>query len=150
MKRRWNLSVWVGFLLVVAAPASYMFVFIRFPATRDVPWATLLIFAAGLALMARGLWRAYREPQLYRGKVAGTVLMVLGVALLAFFTYGIFYVPRQLPPSTSAPRVGQKAPDFTLPDKDGHPVTLSELFDAGASGADRVDGVLLIFYRGYW
>lgn len=150
MKRRWNLSVWVGFLLVLAAPASFISFFIRFPATRDFPWATLLIFAAGLALMARGLGRAYRQPQLYRGKIAGTILLILGVGVLAFFSYGIFYVGRQLPPSTGAPLVGQKAPDFTLPDTDNHPVTLSKIFDAGAGGPDRVNGVLLIFYRGYW
>ncbi|HEU4400634.1 MAG TPA: hypothetical protein VFT43_00880 [Candidatus Polarisedimenticolia bacterium] len=150
MKRRWNASLWIGFLVVFFAPVTYLSVFIRFPATRDVPWATLLIFGAGLALMARGLRRAYREPLQYRGKIAGPVLMSLGVAVLAFFAYGIFYVARRLPPSEGAPRVGQKAPDFTLPDKDGNPVTLSKLLESGAGGAERVNGVLLIFYRGYW
>ena len=40
---------------------------------------------------------------------------------------------------SSAPlRVGDKAPDFTLPDTDGKPVTLSKLLDDGP--------VILAFY----
>jgi hypothetical protein len=142
MKRRWNVSVWAGFLLVLAAMVTYVTVFIRFPATRDVPWATLLILGAGLSLTARGLRRAYREPQMYRGKIAGPILMVLGGALAGLFCYQILFFMRELPPSSGAPRVGQSAPDFTLPDQDGNPVTLSKLLDA--------NGVVLIFYRGYW
>jgi peroxiredoxin len=57
---------------------------------------------------------------------------------------------RQLPPSNGAPRVGQKAPDFTLPDTDGNPVTLSKLFEPGAGGGEGARSALLIFYRGYW
>lgn len=150
MQRRWNLYLWVGFPVVLAAPLSYLTVFIRFPATRDFPWAPLLIFGVGLTLIGRGLARAYREPQAYRGKIAGPILMTLGVALLAFFSFGIVYLARQLPPSKGAPQVGQKAPDFTLPDKDGNPVALSELLGSGSSGREGVNGVLLIFYRGYW
>jgi hypothetical protein len=150
MKRRWNASVWAGFLVILAAPVTYLLVFIRFPVTRDVPWATLLMFGAGLALMARGLRRAFREPQLYRGRIAGSILAVIGVALCGLFAFGTFHGARQLPTSGGAPRVGQKAPDFTLPDADGKPVTLSEILDAGRSGADAVNGVVLIFYRGYW
>jgi peroxiredoxin len=56
---------------------------------------------------------------------------------------------RQLPLSSGAPRVGQAAPDFTLTDQDGNPVTLSNLLRGG--GAGELGGpVLLIFYRGYW
>jgi len=150
MTRRWNVLVWLGFLVVLSAPVTYLMIFIRFPATRDVPWATLLIFGAGFSLLARGLVRAYRQPQFYRGRIAGMVLMGLGLAVFAFFSYSIFYVARQLPASQGAPRVGQTAPDFTLPDKDGNPVTLSKLLAPGPGGAGGARGVLLIFYRGYW
>jgi peroxiredoxin len=47
-----------------------------------------------------------------------------------------------LPASAAAPRVGQKAPDFTLPDQNGRTVALADLISD--------NGVLLIFYRGYW
>src|SRR5438445_1804980 len=147
MKRRWNLSVWLGFALILCALLTYLPVFVRFPATRDFPWATLILFAAGLALLARGLVRAWREPRLYRGRVAGTILGSLGMALVAFFCLGVFHFARNLPSSTGAPRVGQKAPDFALPDKDGNRATLSGLLAAGAGTSDRANGVVLVFYR---
>ena len=150
MKRRWNIALWAGFLIVLAALLTYEPVFVPIPATRDFPWATLLIFGAGLAVMIHGLRRAYREPQLYRGKIFGTVLMGLAVALMALFGFGVFYFARQLPSPQGAPQVGQKAPDFTLPDKDGNPVTLSQLLASGPGGDGKVSGVLLVFYRGTW
>lgn len=144
MKRRWNVSLWAGFLVTLTAPVTYLGVFVRFPVTRDFPWATLLIFGAGLTLIFRGLARAYREPGLYRGKIAGPILMSLGLGLLALFAFGTFYLPRQLPPSEGAPRAGHKAPDFTLPDADGRPVALSELLGSGAGGAGTASGVRLV------
>lgn len=59
-------------------------------------------------------------------------------------------VSAQLPESKGAPAVGQKAPDFTLPDAGGNPVTLSSLFAGKDANGQGVKGVLLIFYRGYW
>jgi cytochrome oxidase Cu insertion factor (SCO1/SenC/PrrC family) len=45
-------------------------------------------------------------------------------------------------PRTSPVGVGDAAPDFTLQDQNGHPVSLS------ASRGQRP--VVLVFYRGYW
>ena len=50
----------------------------------------------------------------------------------------------RVPLSPTAPRVGQKAPDFTLVDSTRHQVSLAQLL------ASSPRGVLLIFYRGYW
>jgi hypothetical protein len=145
MKRRWNWRLWVGFLLVLAGAAGYMAIFAWHPITRDFPWVTLLMFAAGAILLIAGLRRAFREPQLYRGKIFGSILAVLSLGVIGFFSYGLFYMGRQMPRSASAPQVAQKAPDFTLPDQDGKPVSLSQLL-AGA----KSKGAVLIFYRGYW
>ena len=150
MKRRWNTSLLLGFLLILAAFVTYIAIFIRFPLTRDIPWVTYLMFAAGLALLVRGLLRAYREPKLYRGRIGGPIYMTLGVALIAFFGYSVVYGTRQIPVSANAPRPGDKAPDFTLPDQDGATVSLSQLLAPDAAGAGKVNGVVLIFYRGYW
>jgi len=77
----------------------------------------------------------------------------LGAVILLFMA--ALPLAAQLPPSKGAPKAGQRAPDFTLPDSTGRPVTLSTL----RAGAPTVDGstaeirgqwVLLIFYRGYW
>src|SRR6266850_300602 len=152
MKRRWNSSLWAGFLLVVVGVVSYIPFFALFPLTRDFPWVNLLLFAGGAVLLCKGLLRAIREPKLYRGKMLGSILALLSLAGICFFSYGLFYVARQLPAATEAPRVGQKAPDFTLPDQNGKTVTLAELLTSAPTGAGgaKANGALLIFYRGYW
>jgi hypothetical protein len=141
MKRKWNWPIWTGFVVAVGGLFSYE-LFARFPVTRDFPWANLLLFAIGAALLLFGLFRAFGRPQLYRGKIFGTILAVLASLLFAFFAYEIFYVLHQVPLSAQAPKVGQHAPSFSLPDQDGKQIALSDLLSP--------NGALLIFYRGYW
>ena len=145
MKRRWNWPIWVGLVVVVTGLFSYGF-FVRFPTTRDFPWANLLLFGIGAALLLVGLFRAFGRPQLYRGKIFGSIFAAIAVLVIAFFSYAIFYVVRQVPASTAAPRVGQKAPDFLLLDQNGNPVGLGDLL----SGPEGHKAVALIFYRGFW
>ena len=150
MKRSWNKSIWAGFVLVLAGLVSYIPVFALFPITRDFPWVNLVLCAAGLALLGSGLTRAFRTPQLYRGKVFGSVLTLLSMIGVGLFCWVLLYEARQLPASNAAPHLGQKAPDFTLPDQDGKAVALGDLLTAGAADDFKPGGVLLIFYRGYW
>jgi len=142
MKQRWNWSLWIGFLFALAGFLSYTF-FAQFPVTRDFPWANLLLFAAGGIFLVLGLFRAFGKAQVYRGKVFGPILAALGILIFGFFSYAFFYQLRQVPPSTGAPRVGQKVPDFTLLDQDGTDVALGDLLR-------RSKAVALIFYRGFW
>ncbi len=154
MARRRNHFVWAGFLIVVVALLSYLPLFVRFPLTRDFPWVNLLFFVVGASFLGVGVRRAYRQPELYRGKVSGAIFSALSALALGLFLYGIFYHARDLPASKGAPQVGEKAPEFTLPDQNGSPVTLSRLLasaaDSPARAAPAIQGAVLIFYRGYW
>jgi hypothetical protein len=141
--RSWNWSIWLGFLFVLVGFLSYMTLFIRFPITRDFPWANLLLFCTGAILLVVGLVRAFGKPRAYRGKISGSILGIAGVFMIALFCYGFFYAARQVPLSSGTPRVGQKAPEFTLRDKDNKPVSLADLLSGSKA-------VVLIFYRGFW
>jgi hypothetical protein len=142
MKRSWNWSLWVGFLFALAGFLSYTF-FAQFPITRDLPWANLFLFGVGGILLVLGLFRAFGKAQVYRGKIFGPILTTLGILMFGLFSYVFFYELRQVPPSSGAPRVGQKAPDFTLSDQDGKDVSLRDL-------VTKSKAVALIFYRGFW
>lgn len=164
--QRFNWQIWAGFLLSVIALLSYPFVFVRFPITRDFPWANLLLCALAALLLLVGVRRALAPDRRRRSKIAAAVLATLGVVILGLFIFSAFIMARRLPASTAAPRIGQKAPDFSLADTNGKLVSLTELLSSpingttgSASGAfarnDREarttpKGVLLIFYRGYW
>jgi len=141
-KKSWNGSLWTGFLFVLAGFLSYTF-FAQFPVTRDFPWANLFLFAVGGILLVLGLFRAFGRPQMYRGKIFGPILATLGILMFGLFSYVFFYELRKLPPSTGAPRVGQRAPDFTLLDQDGKEVSVRDLLS-------KSKAVALIFYRGFW
>ncbi|TMA23735.1 MAG: redoxin domain-containing protein [Deltaproteobacteria bacterium] len=144
MKRSWNAPIWIGFLVLVAGLFSYHFL-LRFPATRDVPWVSLVAIAVAIPFFAVGLARAFREPQRYRGRIGGTIAAVVALGLTGFFLYATLVGVRQIPASKGAPQVGSRAPDFTLPDQDGNPVTLSRVISESKPAA-----VVLVFYRGFW
>ena len=129
-------------MVVIAGVFSYEF-FARFPITRDFPWANLLLFGIGTALLIVGLFRAFGRPQAYRGKIVGSIFATIAVIVVALFSYEMFYALRQVPASAGAPRVGQKAPDFFLLDQNGTPVGLGDLLS-------NSHGALVIFYRGFW
>jgi hypothetical protein len=120
---------------------SYKF-FAEFPMTRDFPWANLLLFGIGATLLLVGLFRAFGRPQVYRGRVFGSIFATISLFLFAFFAYEIFYVLRQVPLSAQAPHVGAKATEFSLPDQNGKSMALGDLLSP--------NGAVLIFYRGHW
>ncbi len=150
MPRRWNLWIYFGFLLTVVGFLSYFRFFNRFPALRDFPWLNLPAQVAGLGMVSLGFWRAYARPADYRGKVAAPVFGLLSLAVLGFFSYYVFSVTYRVPSASSAPQVGQEAPDFILTDHNGNRMRLASLFSTGDSPASGGSYVLLVFYRGYW
>jgi hypothetical protein len=154
--RKFNWPIWTGFVLSLIAFLSYPFFFVRFPFTRDFPWANLLLFGVSAVLVLWGVRRGFSESRSrpMRSKIAGITLATLSFAVFGFFIFAIFIMARHLPASQGAPQVGQKAPDFTLSDTTGKSVSLSQLLElplkTDTPNAVAPRGVLLIFYRGYW
>jgi hypothetical protein len=139
--------LWVGLLLLLLAILSNLLYFLKVPAA-PLPWVNLTLPVLALLFLLVGLVRAFAQSQIYRGKIWGSVVVVLGLLFVAASTL-LFVVARKLPRSGGAPQIGQRAPDFTLSDSTGQPTSLAQLFSASA-GAPPPKAVLLVFYRGYW
>ncbi|HET6671104.1 MAG TPA: hypothetical protein VFH15_12820 [Pyrinomonadaceae bacterium] len=150
--RRLNWHIWAGFLLSILAFVSYTLFFVNFPITRDFPWANLILFMIAAALLFVGVRRAFAPDRSRLAKVGSSILAVLGVLIIGLFIFTIFIMARWLPPASGAPRVGNKAPEFTLVDVNGKATSLAELLTTpmNVSNTAKPRGVLLIFYRGYW
>lgn len=123
-------TVRVVFSLVALAlaPVSW-WVSIDDPELRASAATVWLLLAAALFLSISAAWRDRR-----RWVVALAALELLAAAV---FLWGFFGLARL--PAAQAPG---RAPDFTLSDQDGRPVTLSAELARGP--------VLLVFYRGHW
>ena len=116
----------------LGAIAGYV-AFLRVPTVRNHPELYLVAFALATLIAAAASWRAARWPNL--------VALALSAVLLVLGGYFNFVLAR-VPATATALKVGEPAPDFTLPDATGTPISL-------ASFRDRTP-VVLVFYRGYW
>ena len=105
---------------------------------RDNPWPMELVAALATAAGVFVAIRAYREKRL---RAVATVCAVLATLGTAGFMLLIHVATYELPPASKELAVGTEAPDFTLPDEEGRPVTL---------GSSRGHSTLLVFYRGSW
>lgn len=144
-----NWQIWTAFALSLAAFVSYPFFFAAYPVTRDFPWANLLTFLLAAGFLVAGLRRAFAPARSRWSKISGVLITALCVAVLALFVFTTFILPRDMPAAEGAPRVGQRAPDFALPDIEGNRVALSDLLSRPLNGK-APKGVLLVFYRGHW
>lgn len=149
MNDRSSWPLWAGFVLTIAAFFSYLAIFVNFPSTRDVPWATFLLFVFALALVVIGLRRVFSKGTTRGKKITGSVVGTLTVLVMGFFMFAYFVAGKQLPASKGAPVVGHKAPEFRLTDSNGNTVALSQLLTTPIDGRTP-KGILLVFYRGYW
>lgn len=141
MRKEWNWLLWLGLVIAIGGLFSYPF-FAQYPVTRDFPWANLLLFVIAGILLGIGLVRAFGRPQFYHGKIFGSIFALIALVMFGFFAYEIFYVLRQVPLSAQAPRVGEKAPAFTLFDQNRKRIALADMLSP--------NGTVLIFYRGHW
>ncbi|HUJ40213.1 MAG TPA: hypothetical protein VLW54_06685 [Candidatus Acidoferrales bacterium] len=145
--KRTHWAIWVGLLLTLLGFAGNALSLLRL-STIEFTWLVAAFAVLGALFLLLGVLPAFRNPREYRGKLWGSIVFALSLLLCAGeVTFFVF--TRHLPRSSGAPQLGQRLPDFTLPDSSGQPVSLSRLL-AGAPGAPPPRGVLLVFYRGYW
>jgi hypothetical protein len=177
--RRRNWVPWFGLLLAVAAMLSNAGYFLGLPGQRALPWLSVALAIAALVCAAVGIMRAFRQPQIYGGKVSSPILGVLSLLICGLVAIAAV-TSRALPSSAAAPQVGQRAPDFTLADTSGNKVSLDQLLGKADAATKTVSlvappkevmeklgmanqsppvaagiatppkAVLLVFYRGYW
>jgi len=146
--RRLTLAPWMGLLLTVLGVLSNGLPFMGFPA-GPVPWISLLLSLLGFVVVLLGLWRAFGQSAVYKGKLSGSIAAAFSLLFLAgavVFFWSARHIPAE---SAAAPQVGQRVPDFALPDSTGHSVSLTQLF-SGSVGKEPPKALLLVFYRGYW
>jgi hypothetical protein len=120
-------------LAVAAAAMAAGVLLVGVPAARNHPEGYVAAFAvaATLAALAVALgrrWHAWTA-------LALTLVLFAGSGVLNF---GVM----RIPDAPTALRIGERPPDFTLPDAGGRPVSL-----AAYRGARPV---ILVFYRGSW
>lgn len=147
--RRWNWPLWIGLVLCPIAFISYYAFFLRFPATRDLPWVNFILFGVALALISVGVKRAFAAGSGVGRRILAGVVAILGLAMAGFFVFLNVVESRRIPAAGGAPRLGDKAPEFVLLDTEKRPVALSQLLSEPVGGRPA-KGALLVFYRGYW
>ncbi|HZI57589.1 MAG TPA: hypothetical protein VFF39_12485 [Verrucomicrobiae bacterium] len=165
-ERKRNWMPWLGLLLALAAIFSNAGFFLGLHGDKAIPWLSLMLAIAALVCAIAGVMRAFSQPQVYSGKISGSILGLLVLLICVFTGFG-FIQSRALPVAAGAPQVGQKAPDFTLADMNGTQVSLAQLLGKANASPQIIPAtsdahitpattpappraVLLIFYRGWW
>lgn len=129
----------LGTILTLLGFLSYFFLFVRWPATRDVPWVNLPLVATGALLSLAGL-RGFSAKGLGRRTADGAAVIV-SWGLAGLFCVYVFSFSATMPDGATSPRPGEPAPPLSGVDQRGEQVRLSEL---------KGQRVLLVFYRGHW
>ena len=121
-------------LVALGAVATYVLL-LGVAVVRNHPEGYVIAFAlaTGLAVLAVVRARTRRWP-------AWAALGVTSLLLVAGAWFN--FVGARVPDTPTTFKVGDQAPDFTLPDAAGRPVTLADYRGQKP--------VVLVFYRGYW
>jgi len=121
-------------VIAIGAIAAYALL-LRVAIVRNHPEGYVIAAALGTALAALAVVRARarRWP----------AWLALGLASVLLVGSAWFnFVLARIPDTPTTLRVGERPPDFTLPDAGGRPVTLADYRGKKP--------VVLVFYRGYW
>ena len=121
-------------VVAIGAVAAYALL-LRVAIVRNHPESYVIAAALGtvLAALAVARARARRWP----------AWLALGLASLLLVGGAWFnFVLARIPDTPTTLLVGERPPDFTLPDAGGRPVSLADYRGKKP--------VVLVFYRGYW
>ena len=121
-------------LVAIGAVATYVLL-LGVAVVRNHPEGYVIAFAVATALAVLAVVRART-----RRWPAWVALGVTSLLLIA--GAGFNFVVTRVPDTPVTFKVGEPAPDFTLPDAAGRPVTLADY--------RGTKPVVLVFYRGYW
>jgi hypothetical protein len=124
------LQALLGLFLCLSGPIAWA-QFMDRPWLRSSGAPAWILMAAGVLY---GLVAARADRRWFVRALAALDALLLALFAWAFF--GLFALP--VTPAEDL----QRAPDFTLPDVGGRPVTLSERLGGGP--------ILLVFWRGHW
>ena len=124
----------LSLLLPVGAVTTYALL-LRVAIVRNHPEGYVIAFALAAAVAALALIRA-------RGRRWPAWLALGFTSLLLVAGTWFNFVAARVPDTPTALRVGERPPDFTLPDAAGRRVSLADYRGKKP--------VVLIFYRGYW
>jgi hypothetical protein len=105
------------------------------PVVRNHPEAYVIAFTLATLLAALAVTRP--RPRRW---LAWPALGLSSLLLIAGAWFN--FVGARVPDTPTALRVGERPPDFTLPDAVGRPVSLTDYRGKKP--------VVLVFYRGYW
>lgn len=148
-----NSPLWLGLAIAFAAILCNLVVFLNPPAQNLIPWLSLALGIVALGFIAIGVKNlfTFAHSRTVGARVLGVFVALIALLFSAGAIFG-FMQARAVPSSADAPHVGQKAPDFSLPDANDQTVSLAQLFSPapGDSAGAAPHAVLLIFYRGYW
>ena len=121
-------------VVAIGAVAAYVLL-LRVAGIRNHPEGYVVAFALATALAAVAVARA-------RGR-RWPAWLALGLSSLLLLAGAWFnFVVARVPVTPTALRMGERPPDFTLPDATGRPVSLADYRGKKP--------VVIIFYRGYW
>jgi AhpC/TSA family protein len=124
----------LSLLVAIGATAAYVSL-LRVAVVRNHPEGYVVAFALAVALAAVALIRSRNRRW--------PAWLALGLSsLLLVFGASFNFVLARVPEGPTTLRVGDRPPDFTLPDAAGRPVALADYRGRKP--------VVLVFYRGYW
>ncbi len=139
--RKPNYLLWVGPVLTFAGVISYFLYFSQFPDLRDFPWVNFPLVILGVVFSGIAVWRAFSRPNIYRGRILGSIGAMLSLTFASLFCFYIFHLSYQVPAETSVTAGLKEIPDLELSDHEGRLVRLNDL---------RGKNVVITFYRGHW